>query len=179
MEILNAHKVVDIPSRALQHGFIAASAPQPARDVAPPATLAAGAVSGEEVLGLAEEQLSVGKRLVREGTTRIRRFVTERPVEAQVTLHEEHAQVIRRAVSDPNFMKNIDWADETVEITETAEEAVVTKTARIAEEVVIRKEGADYVKTVRDKVRRQQVEIERVAGGSDPAPRKKGPSPQE
>jgi hypothetical protein len=36
----------------------------------------------------------------KDGTTRIRRFVTEGPVEAQVNLHEEHAQVIRRAISD-------------------------------------------------------------------------------
>jgi uncharacterized protein (TIGR02271 family) len=116
------------------------------------------------VISLAEEQLNVGKRLVQEGTTRIRRFVTERPVEAQVTLHEEHAQVIRRVISDPDYVKNIDWTDKTVEVTETVEEADVTKSAHIAEEVVIRKEGADYVKTLRDKVRRQQVEVERLPG---------------
>lgn len=116
------------------------------------------------MISLAEEQLNVGKRLVQEGTTRIRRFVTERPVEAQVTLHEEHAQVIRRVISDPDYVKNIDWTDKTVEVTETVEEADVTKSAHIAEEVVIRKEGADYVKTLRDKVRRQQVEVERLPG---------------
>jgi stress response protein YsnF len=126
--------------------------------------MAAGAVAGEEVISLAEEQMNVGKRLVQEGTTRIRRFVTERPVEAQVTLHEEHAQVIRRVISDPDYVKNIDWTDKTVEVTETVEEAVITKSAHIAEEVVIRKEGADHVKTLRDKVRRQQVEVERLPG---------------
>ena len=61
-------------------------------------------------------------------------------------------------------MKNIDWTDKTVEVTETVEEAVITKSAHIAEEVVIRKEGADHVKTLRDKVRRQQVEVERLPG---------------
>jgi len=39
-----------------------------------PATLATtGAVSGEEILVRAEEEISVGKRLIQEGTTRIRR----------------------------------------------------------------------------------------------------------
>jgi len=38
---------------------------------------------------LAEEQLNAGRRLLQDGNTRIRRFVTERPAEAQVTLHEE------------------------------------------------------------------------------------------
>jgi len=101
---------------------------------------------------------------VREGTTRIRRFIDETPVEQQVTLHEEHVRVIRRAISDPGSMRNIDWTEKTVEFEETAEEPVVTKSAHIAEEVVIQKEGSDQVKTLRDKVRRQQVEVERLAG---------------
>jgi stress response protein YsnF len=137
-----------------------------------PATLAAtGAVSGEEILALAQEEINVGKRLVQEGTTRIRRFVTETPVEAQVTLHEEHARVIRRAISDPNYIRNIDWTDKTIEIRETAEEPVVTKSVHVAEEVVIQREGSDHVKTLRDKVRRQQVEVERLAS-TEPAAKK-------
>ena len=116
----------------------------------------------DEVLRLAEEQINVGKRLIQEGTTRIRRFVIEKPVEAHVTLHEEHAKVVRRAVADPAFVKDIDWTDKTIEVTETAEEAVISKNARITEEVVVGKEGTDHVETVRDKVRRQQVEVERI-----------------
>jgi stress response protein YsnF len=50
----------------------------------------------KEVLRLAEEQMNVGKRTFETGATRIRRFVTERPVEEQVNLHEEHAKVVRR-----------------------------------------------------------------------------------
>jgi uncharacterized protein (TIGR02271 family) len=129
------------------------------------ATTAATATTGEEVLSLAEEQINVGKRMVQEGTTRIRRFVTETPVEAQVTLHEEHARVLRRASTDPNFLRNIDWTDKTIEITESAEEPVVTKSVRITEEVVIQREGSDHVKTLHDKVRKQQVEVERVPAG--------------
>jgi len=121
-------------------------------------------------MGLAEEQLNVGKRLVQEGTTRIRRFVTETPVEAEVTLHEEHARVIRRTISDPRA-RNIDWTDKTIEVSETAEEAVVTKSAHLMEEVVIQKEGTDRVKTLRDKVRRQQVEVERLTGTESPEKR--------
>jgi uncharacterized protein (TIGR02271 family) len=115
-----------------------------------------------EVIRLAEEHLNVGKRLVEQGTTRIRRFVTEKPVEEQVTLHEEHAEVVRRAISDPDYVKDIDWSDTTVEVLETAEQAVVSKSARVAEEVVVGKTGSDRVETVRDTVRRQQVEVERV-----------------
>lgn len=170
--ILNAHQAVDLLKRAEQQGLVAASAPHPAAApplsttqpvaTSQPAKLAAtGTLAAEEILALAQEEINVGKRLVQEGTTRVRRFVIETPVEAQVTLHEEHARVIRRAIADPNYIRNIDWSDKTIEITETAEEPVVTKSAHVAEEIVIQREGSDHVKTLRDKVRRQQVEVER------------------
>ncbi|HEY7211632.1 MAG TPA: YsnF/AvaK domain-containing protein, partial [Bryobacteraceae bacterium] len=135
-----------------------------------PATMAAGSVTGaEEVLRLAEEQINVGKRVVRGGTTRVRRFVTEKPVEAKVTLHEEHADVIRRAAANPASLTDIDWSDTTIEVRETAEEAVVSKSSHIAEEVVIGRKGSDREETVRDTVRRQQVEVERTpTGGTTP-----------
>ena len=168
MGILNAHNVVDVHERAAQQGLIsaisspnAAAAPQ-----ARPETVAAG-VGRDEVLHLAEEQINVGKRLIQECTTRIRRFVIEKPVEAQVTLHEEHAKVVRRAVADPEFVKDVDWTDKTIEVTETAEEAVISKNAHITEEVFIGKEGTDHVETVRDKVRSQQIEVERTPASKD------------
>jgi len=167
MGILNAYNAVDVRERAVQLGLISTtSAPStPKVDTMPaasrPETFAAG-VGRDEVLRLAEEQLDVGKRLVQEGATRIRRFVTEKPVEAQVTLHEEHVKLVRRAVTDPEFVKDIDWTDKTIEVTETIEEAVVTKSAHIAEEVVIRKEGKDHTQTVHDKVRRQEIAVEHI-----------------
>ena len=162
MGILNAHKVVDVQERAVQQGLIPKETviPTVPKPVAAAATVTTP-IPKEQILRLAEEQLDVGKRLLQEGTTRIRRFVTEKPVEAKVSLHEEHAQVIRRAVADPKSLKDIDWSDQTIEVIETAEEVVVSKSAHIAEEVIISKEGSDRVETVRDTVRRQQVEVER------------------
>jgi stress response protein YsnF len=165
--ILNAHQSVDMLKRAEQQGFVqtaAKSTAVPPMAAAGTATRAAGVSSPEEVLALAEEKIDVGKRVIQEGTTRIRRFVTETPVEEQVSLHEEHARVVRRAIADPNYVKNLDWTDKVVEITEMAEEPVVTKSAHVAEEVVIQREGSDHVETVRDKVRKQKVEVERVPG---------------
>lgn len=112
----------------------------------------------EERLQVAEEQLNVGKRLVNRGTTRIRRFVVEKPVEQDVTLHSERVTVERRPISD-EMRTGEGFADKIVEVTETDEEPVVGKTARVKEEVVVRKEAADRVETVRDKVRREDVEI--------------------
>jgi stress response protein YsnF len=61
-------------------------------------------------------------------------------------------------------------------VMETDEEPVVSKTARVKEEVVVHKEATDRAETVRDTVRRQDVEIDRDdnstthAGGTTPMP---------
>lgn len=174
VDILHTLNPVDVNQRAASLGILAAGAAPIASATADATARTAAAVRTDaprvdkdgDVIRLAEEQLNVGKRQVAAGMTRVRRFVTERPVEAQVTLHEEHASVARRAINDPTYIRDIDWSDRTIEVAETAEEAVVSKSARVVEEVVVGKEGTDRVETVKDKVRRQQVEVERQ--GVDP-----------
>lgn len=75
----------------------------------------------EEVLRLAEEQLEVGKRVVKEGATRVRRYVVNEDVEDEVALHEQHADIFRRARNEPAYLDEVDWSDKTVEVTETRE----------------------------------------------------------
>jgi len=156
IKLLDTHKPVDVLDRARMYGLVGAEAPKAA---APTATMLR---KDEEVLRLAEEQINVGKRQMEGGKTRVRRFVVERPVEANVTLHEEHCEVVRRAITDPNYIKDIDWSEQVIEVTDTIEQPVVSKSARVAEEVVIRKKGSDRVETVHDTVRRQQLDVEKV-----------------
>jgi stress response protein YsnF len=169
--VLNIHRPVDVHDRAVTAGVAPASRVETIEkkiEAVPLAAVQQVAVSPKlaaaqpDVLRLAEEQLEVGKEMVETGRTRVRRFVTEREVAQDITLHEEHAEVLRNAISDPTYIGEIDWADGTVEIIETAEHALANKTARIVEEVGLRKIGADHVETIKDKLRRQQVEIERV-----------------
>jgi uncharacterized protein (TIGR02271 family) len=175
--ILDIHRPVDVHDRAVTSGIAPAARVEAAAAniaAAPIAAVQKVAVSPklaeahDEVLRLAEEQLEVGKRMVETGKTRVRRFVTERDVSADVTLHDEHAEVIRRAVTDPKYVTDIDWADSTIEVVETGEQALVSKTARVVEEVALKKIGADHVETVHDKIRRQQVEIERLGADGRP-----------
>jgi uncharacterized protein (TIGR02271 family) len=164
MDILERHNPIDIDERAASYGLAtgntatttAATSPsfRSGRDTA----LRQG---GEEVVPLAEEQLSVGKRLVNRGTTRVRRFVVETPVEEAVTLHSERVSVERRPVASGSKVADADFTDRTIEVTETDEEAVVGKTARVKEEVVVNKAATDRVETVRDTVRREDVEVTR------------------
>jgi uncharacterized protein (TIGR02271 family) len=182
--ILDIHRPIDVHDRAVTTGIAPAARVEAAAAkiaAAPIATEQKVAVSPklaeahDEVLRLAEEQLQVGKRMVETGKTRVRRFVTEREVSADVTLHEEHADVLRRAVTDPRYIGEIDWADQTIEVTETAEQALVNKTARVVEEVALRKIGSEHVETVHDKIRRQQVEIERLGPDGRPIPARPEP----
>lgn len=159
IEVLDTYQPVDVLNRARTQSSLVAAAP---KVVVPPPTSASDVRKDEEVVHLAEEQLNVGKRQVDAGITRVRRFSVERPVDANVTLHEEHTEVIRRAISDPGYLKNIDWCEQTIEVTETAERPVVNKTVRVTEEVVIRRRGSDHIETVHDTIRRQQLEVERV-----------------
>jgi uncharacterized protein (TIGR02271 family) len=158
--ILERHQPIDIDERAASLGLGANRTPAVAGMQGSQDT-AALRNEGEEVIALSEEQLTVGKRLVNRGTTHIRRFVVETPVEENVTLHTERVSIDRRPASAGARVDNADFTDRTIEVTETDEEAVVSKTARVKEEVVVHKEATDRVETVRDTVRRQDVEIER------------------
>ncbi|MDE8558553.1 YsnF/AvaK domain-containing protein [Pantoea vagans] len=123
-------------------------------------TALTGDESDEDVLRLAEERLEVGKRLVSEGSTRVRRYTVTDPVSENVSLHEQHAEIFRRPVNETGSPDQVDWSEKTVEVEETHEQPVVNKTAQIIEEVVLRKEASDRVETINDSVRRQEVDID-------------------
>jgi len=118
---------------------------------------------GEAVVPVVEEELHVGKRKVEKGAVKVQTTVTETPVEADVHLHEEHVKVKRRAVDRPVTESDVAAFQEgTIEMKESAEEAVVSKKARVVEEVVVSKEGSDKTHKVRDKVRKTGVEVSEV-----------------
>ena len=122
--------------------------------------------AGGETMQVVEEQLDVGKRQVQRGGVRLVRRVTEKPVEANVTLREEHVKVERHNVGRDLTAEEAERAfaegDRTIEATETAEEAVVGKTARVVEEVSVGKTATQREETVRDTVRRSDVEVEKI-----------------
>jgi uncharacterized protein (TIGR02271 family) len=168
VKILHETRPVDIEHRAAQLGAVVPAVEPPTRSAATSPVAAAVALTTgakeatDQVLRLAEEQLQVSKEQVAAGTTTVRRYVIERPVEEKVTLHEEHADIVRRAVRDPAFVGDIDWDDRTIVVTETAERAIINKVPRIAEEIVIRRAGSDRVETIRETVRRQQADVGRI-----------------
>ncbi len=115
---------------------------------------------GDESISLYEEKLNIGKRQVSAGRVKIRSYVIETPVTEQVNLHSETVQLDRRPVDRAVAVGDVAFQDRTIEATAMAEEAVVSKTARVTEEIGLRKVASDEVKTVSDKVRRTEVEVE-------------------
>ncbi|WP_406857199.1 DUF2382 domain-containing protein [Alsobacter sp. KACC 23698] len=120
----------------------------------------------EEVIALAEETLTVGKKTVASGTTTVRRFVVESPVQQQVALTDEKV-IVERRKPVKNAATGETLTEVTIEMIETTEVPVVGKSVRVREEVVVRRERTQRVETVRDSVRRDEVEITR----SKPKPR--------
>ena len=113
----------------------------------------------EEIIPLAEETLIVGKQTVASGTTTVRRFVVETPVEQQVSLYDEKVIVERRKpVTDAATGETL--TELTIEMIESSEVPVVGKSVKVREEVVMRRERTSRVETVRDTVRRDEIEIE-------------------
>ncbi len=120
----------------------------------------------DEAIPIVEERLVVGKREVDRGGVRVRSYVVETPVSEQVSLREENVSIERRPVDRALTGAEDAFRDRTIEMTETAEEAVVAKTATITEELTIRKDVSERTEEVNDTVRHTEVEVERTGGNT-------------
>ncbi|CAD6552826.1 Stress response protein YsnF [Paraburkholderia kirstenboschensis] len=157
-EALYAAGAVDIDSRVAQWR----GAGYTGYDRNAPAYTSDEIAAERQAFPVVQESLEVGKREVSTGGVRVYSRVTETPVSEAVTLREEHATIERRAVDRP--ATTADLTESSVEVRETAEQAVVAKTARVVEEVVVGKESSSRTETVNDTVRGTEVEVERVEG---------------
>ncbi len=111
-----------------------------------------------------EEELVVGKREVDLGGVRVYSHIVERPVSADVSLHNESVGIQRRAVNRPATAADFQTGAQPIELRATGEEAVVGKTARVVEEVSVGRQGSDRTETINDTVRKTEVDIEQIPG---------------
>src|SRR5512132_809246 len=116
----------------------------------------------EETVQAVEEELHVGKRQTRGGRVRLHTSVEELPVEERIRLREEEVHVERRAVDRPVSPEQAKkgFEERTVEVSATVERPVVSKEARVVEEVAVGKTAREREEVVRDTVRRSKIEIE-------------------
>jgi uncharacterized protein (TIGR02271 family) len=122
--------------------------------------------ANDETFEVVEEELQVGKRAVETGGVRVNSYVREVPVEEEVRLRQEHVQVERRPVNRPASSADLNaFREGTIEVRETQEEAVIGKEARVVEEIRVSKNVDEHTETVRDTVRRTEVEVEQLGNG--------------
>ena len=129
----------------------------------------------EARIPVVEDEVRIGKRQVVGGGARVRSFTREAPAEEQVVLREEFVDVenrpCERQLTDSDVEAGGLFTERVFEIAEMREEPVVTKSAVVREEVIVRKTVKERTETVRDTVRRTEVEVEDL-----PAPAEDGPT---
>jgi stress response protein YsnF len=123
------------------------------RDTTPASLGSSGAArasgTADEAIPVIQERLQVGKREENRGRVRIHTHMVETPVQEQVDLRDETVQIDRRPVDRP--LTGVDataFRDRTIEATEHTEIPVVSKEARVVEEIGIRKSVEQRTKTV-------------------------------
>ena len=158
VESLEANGAVDLEKRE-QEWQASERTGEPA--AAAPAAAPGGAATNrsEDTIRVVEERLVIGKRDVSRGTLRVRVHAVETPVEVPVTLRDETLTVERHPVNRPASPADA-FQSRTIEAVEVDEVPVVTKEVFVTEEIGIRKELVERVDTVRDTVRRTEVDIE-------------------
>jgi uncharacterized protein (TIGR02271 family) len=123
--------------------------------------------AGKAAIPVVQEEVRVGKRQVERGGVRVFSRIVETPVNETVSLREEHVSVERRPVDQPiNPADVAAFKDKTIELRETAEEAVVQKSARVVEEVLVGKEVSQRQQNIKDTVRHTEVEVEPLQGSA-------------
>ena len=133
-------------------------------------TAGSASVEGRDgvMLQVVEERLVVGKRAVSRGKVRVHSYVVERPVSESIQLRDETIRVDRRAIDREVTGDELGVAgfqDRSIEMEEVDEEAVVSKTARVVEEIGLRKDVSNRVETIRETLRSTKVDID---DGRDP-----------
>ncbi|USX20606.1 YsnF/AvaK domain-containing protein [Oxalobacteraceae bacterium OTU3REALA1] len=122
----------------------------------------------EQAIPVIQEELKVGKRTVQRGGVRVYQRVIETPVQEDITLREEHVTIERHPVDQAIAPDQVPaFQEKSFELRESAEEAVVQKSARVVEEVVVGKEVSQRQEQISDTVRSTDVEVEQIAPDID------------
>jgi uncharacterized protein (TIGR02271 family) len=122
--------------------------------------------STSAAIPVVQEELKVGKREVQRGGVRIFSRVVETPVDQSIGLREEHVNVERHKVDQPISTNDANaFKEQTIEMRETAEEAVVQKSARVVEEVAVNKKVSQREQHIKDSVRHTEVQVENLGAG--------------
>ncbi|MDO1451270.1 YsnF/AvaK domain-containing protein [Rhodocytophaga aerolata] len=150
-DVLDEYGALDIDERAAQYSSSGR------------AGSAVTSTEGAMAIPIIEEELQVGKRVVETGGVRLRSRIIERPVEEHLRLREERVYVERRPVNRPASDQDLaGFKEGMIEVSEHAEVPLVSKEARIVEEVKLSKEVKEREEVIKDTVRKTDVDVEQL-----------------
>ena len=157
-DIMDDNGALNVHDRAAKYGHDANTAKATDR------------ATGQENIKIIEENLQVGKQTVQTGGVRLKSRIVSKPVEEHVRLREERVYVERNPVNRPASAAELDsFKEGEVVLTEHAEKAVVAKQANVVEEVSVGKEVEEHDETIRETVRKTEVDVEQIQGDATAA----------
>jgi stress response protein YsnF len=159
--VMNQYGALDIGARGRTRVTREIPAPPESRTIPITEQTTIPLSTEQATIPVIEEELEIGKRTIERGGVRVHSYVAEMPVEEVVRLREEHVNVERHAVDRPVTAADT-FQETTVVVTETAEQPVVAKQARVVEEVVINKTEEEREETIAETIRRQDVDVEPI-----------------
>jgi stress response protein YsnF len=149
--ILDDNGAIDVNERAKQYNSGNYSRP----------TGSDRSTTSSESIPIIEESMDVGKREVESGKVRLRSRIINKPVEKHLRLRSEHIDIERNRVNRPASEADLkNFKEGTIEATETREEPMVRKEARVVEEVKLNKRVEHEDKTIKENVRKTDVDVE-------------------
>lgn len=159
-DLLDRYGAVDVNEKSSQYGSSASTSTSFGdRDIDSHST-----TETTNSLPIIEEDLQVGKRVVETGGVRLRSRIVERPVEEHLRLRTEHVHVERTPVNRPASEADLNnFQEGTIEVREQAEMPVVSKTARVVEEVRLEKDVEERDETIRETLRGTDVDVENLS----------------
>jgi len=158
--ILDSSGAIDVNEKATEYGYTTN------RGITGKDTMSSR--SGDESstsIPIVEENVQIGKREVETGGVRVRSRIIETPVEENLRLREEYVRVERTPVDRPATEADLqNFQEREIEMTEHAEVPVVNKEARVVEEVNLNKEVEERDETIKETVRKTEVDVENIEG---------------
>lgn len=120
---------------------------------------------GQTVQGV-EEEMQVGKRETQGGRVQVHTHIEEKPVEERIRLRQEELDVQRKKADRKLSPEEAEEAlqERTIEVSAKREQPVVSKQARVVEEVSVGKSQSEREEVIRDTVRKTKLDVEQDAG---------------
>ena len=150
------------PAAEVVPGLVAASLRRQGRrhQTTQPAADQSTDASVGEIIQVVKESLRVGKRDVSHGRLRVRSYVVETAVNEQVSRCIESVLVDRQSADRTVSATDAAFQDRVIEVEEFAEGALVSKQARVVEEISLHEDVPARAETTTDTLRHTEAETD-------------------